>query len=1126
MSFDISRFLEDMSTEPYVLLAGEKFDYKSEAGRRIMDLPWSCVVTSIREDDFAIGFDKESRLSRDLMDISQLQQRIFEKRNLSIVRLFSTVTQEPHLSIGRKEQVKAFALLQKIAEMMDVSGVFVAVGYEQDDLLSFDKFLDLCESFRSDGIIIFGYSAAHYPEELKNIFIGREPQLVSENLVDLLPAIPVEAEEYIDEDSHYERVYVNQKIVSFERKALLSIKRVAIPLSIEAINEIVVPPYLVANYFYRFLKESPFQPQWYGYANQFNIKRKFEKKLYDETMKALESPGKKDARPICLAGQSGSGKSIALAYLAYRVFTEKKYPVIYIQNRDVSFVFYDNRASEDSVMNGFDAIGNYIEQLKLNKAKSVLLILDVSVANRKDREKCLRLFGFLTNIRGYNVQLVFSSYEIEQSEIDRNVFNNISSDVFIDAETEENQLRTVLKRKAKFSPDEIEAITAAIYKKTGYDKNLMSLLYRIFFEVRPSMELGIQREATTTIKAIIDNLRDFGNESIFHNSIAEAFKKAYDELGKEIDISDDEQTSIISEDDIKRLLTSVAICTENSLPMPSDMVYRLIPSTDYRVIKRVCMVPFFVFREKETDGSYEVWIRTQLEAQMLRRAYNIDSEASIDIIVNIIENLRSPASYSYNAEVDLVARLLHNIGPNSGDRRKRDEYKQPEFYKKIIIALGRFRETYGGNPRLTLQEIVYMREAVALQNCEDDSAEKGRQLSKAIKIGEREIDKIGQDNNQRLRDMLIIEVNNSRLRLNTGKALKLADCQEIQRSCAHVIRHDPANSYAYTAMIRAALLEFNALGDEEAKAQILSQYCDVIDQIRGEHPEIATQEELLDVSVELYNKMNDVTVNEQYFQNLLERGSDAGIHLQAKQILQKAGIDLYKKSETALTDDQIKVCRQVCADILENEQYSHITTQSERCQQMLLRVKWLIFNREPIFCGEKSYTYIPEQGWRELMAICSNYKNAIYDDEADYYRANTMLYILALCHVQLGQFEEAFSIISLIRGKTETLYFEDRIRVKHILCNEIGKPLTFGGKFASQTQPDEIKGYVLLDKVTNMGSYGRYGIYYHQANMRNTIRAAGQRYTDFQLGLGFMGLSVFRGLINPRLGKESHDYEH
>ena len=49
----------------------------------------------------------------------------------------------------------------------------------------------------------------------------------------------------------------------------------------------------------------------------------YEDRLYRKVKKGIENVGKPNNRPLLVVGQTGTGKSISLAAIAYKIFNEK-----------------------------------------------------------------------------------------------------------------------------------------------------------------------------------------------------------------------------------------------------------------------------------------------------------------------------------------------------------------------------------------------------------------------------------------------------------------------------------------------------------------------------------------------------------------------------------------------------------------------------------------------------------------------------------------------------------------------------------------------------------------------------------------------------------------------------------
>lgn len=1105
--------LSIFDSEPCILLAGENFDVLAEKNQRIINLPWSCVFTSSNDINYATKFTNQNRKPRDIFDIKFINEKALDKKNLKIVRLFGSS------DVGdRTSQVEAYKLLTKIEEIFQSYGKLFLVGFDKDEKLESGRLCDVLTRLRKKSVIIFDENnyltgTEVYEISKKNAFMWFEDGL--DNY--LSAEIEDSQNEYEEFDEYQVQVYLNKKISSIENDDIFELSLFATLLNIHELNDSHIPSYLLENYFYTFLKESAYFPQWYGYENGFNLVRKFEDDLYKKITRSLETPGNLKQQPICLYGQSGSGKSIAIGNLAYKIFNDKKFPVIFMNNKNLTFsndIYSKNGESKPIKSRHFESLTYVIEMLEKKGAESVLIIWDLSAATKRDVEKVTRLYEKLRN-RGRNIQILFTSYELleEKNEEFSVPYDKIQATVKL-TETEKKDgkffknFETLLKKKAIMTERNILHIVNEIFLKEDF--NVMSTLYLTFFDVRKPMQIGIKNEAVSTIQEILNSLKN-GDSFFSKTSIQLAFEKAF---GKEW-LLNDESNKIRNNESIEKLLIIVCICTKYNLSLSIDFAYRLINSFDFEVIKKIFNISFFGFNE----NSFK--IRTRLEAEILLKSYQITLEKEVEYVCDMISNINASHSYGHDSESNLINQLLVLMGPNSKQfARKEDMY---QYYPRIISALSQLRENSGGCTKLTLQEIVYIREYYTFDKTTSNDIISNNiisNLQQAIDIGKREIHQCEKyDNNFKLLSALIIEVSNTKLYLHDYSGNNnIKELNRIHRDIKNIIVANPEDSYAYNLLLRVSLHEYNLSLNESDKFEILSEMCEIIDTVRSEHQPIATTHYFYEPAEKFYEELNNSRVDE-YFDELIKNNSYAGIFVKVRQILAKSSIDIYKKKSDEISDEisdeKLDICKMLCEKYLENPEYTHITDASYQCQQLLLRIKWLIFNRQTIFStSDPQFTTMNRDEWMELKEICEKCKTNFFDENSiDFYSANTFLYVLALSYVQLDDFKNAYEIISIIKQKTEYWQFDNRIRARHIICDEKGTPKTFEGRFERNTDPTEDRGHVEIFKIRKEYNFGKYGVHYHKRNMKSiTIRKSGQNYSDFQLGLGFMGFGVYRGL--------------
>jgi len=445
-----SKLLEMFSTEPCILFIGEGYDLSDENNKRILALPWSCIFTTTSDNELSHLLSNNNRRSRDITDTEQLYKDALDKRNLKIVRLFDNMQLQK-----REAQITALKFLNRIQEMIPNVGMLFIVGYNESDILSVDKMCDFLISLRNKSTLFFDFKGSLLETDILGILNEKEFYYTEQNISDII-TYSVSEEDYQESSDDNLKVFVNGNVISIKKDMVEVLNQYALLLNYSEINSVQVPPYLIENYFYTFLKQSAYSPEWYCYANGFNLKRDFEEELYKKTKNGLDNPNKKARKPMCLYGQSGSGKSIAIAYLAYRIFNEKEYPIIYINNPYIDFRIIstnDNNEIKKVKSKQLEAMYEIVDKLN---ADSILILWDLSAATRKDREKVLYLFNLLKN-RGTNAYIVFTSYE-NFDESEKRVsdagkdypFNRIEATIAIEDEKTISDFKTILKRKAHY----------------------------------------------------------------------------------------------------------------------------------------------------------------------------------------------------------------------------------------------------------------------------------------------------------------------------------------------------------------------------------------------------------------------------------------------------------------------------------------------------------------------------------------------------------------------------------------------------------------------------------------------------------------------------------------------------
>ena len=1090
-TFQPQEFLQGTNIAPYVLFLGAGFDINMPDNKKIFGLPWNCIITSLSDDNaLNILLDNENRKTRNVSaeEVCDRKANYRDRRNLKIVHLFDS--NDAQANHTRRMQIQAKKCLGKVIQSIGAQTVrLVVLGYGKADPFELGSMLDSL----ADGDILRNVKSLFFASDVQNdlsAFIDEDEnsrqmvELYSDTLSHLLCDL-LENEQFTEDDFLHENTddyvfFAGGKIRKLGRREYLNKYRFIHLLHEKELGN-SVPPFLIQNYFYAFLKQSPYEPQWYGYheKNKFFLERDTDTEIYEKCKKYLEKPGDLNQKPIVLVGNSGTGKSIAVARVAYRIFQEHKYPVIF-QNK-MSLVQND----DESWISSLDELLRFLES---SGAPSVLIVMDQSVAGDLERDNLVRLFRKLRN-RGRNITMLFTAYSVEDTKgpdstkkscvSDKENFDSVLMSPQLSS-AEEERLQTLLKRKAKISREEIDELLIDAKRRDDF----LAFLYYTFRDLRKPLIEGVYEQFRRTIQAVI-NQKD-------------------------------------KQDDIKELLISVAIASQFKLGFPCNLAYRMVHTLSDDTIYAIARIPSFRYSSTE-DGDYTFYMRTPLEADMLLQYFNMTPNMKVDYIGKMITRLRAEKD-----ETAFMIPLLRYIGPNAPAIYAKDAKGYRDYDEEIIESLKIFREETRGDLGMTLQEITYIRErANRLRDNEGISADEyADELIKAIDIGDEAVKplRINVARNRTVASLLV-EMSNSRINLYILDSARYNQgfLDQAQDDLREVISTNPGRdniAYAYTVLLKALKAEIdNKDTADTKKLELLAKGYDLIKLVENENRNVYENGHFYFWAQDIIGDFENQELSDDMFDDMIVHHKATGIYCRASKQLRNLGIAPYKKQLVRLTDEQVSACQKICDELLDNTEYKTTTdlAVNPECQRLLLHLVWLMYDRYPLFCEERHLTGIKPEGWLRLKEICErNYK--IYcsgsKELQDYYKCHRFLYILALCHAQLSEPEECQKIIRIIRRETDAWeYNEPRIVVQHIICDENRIPKS---DFSGEVLNDVTSGSGYIHITGWPGGFGKKGIYFHERNLNGLRVRKGDFYKDFQLGIGYMGLAVFHGLKGDR----------
>lgn len=1102
-----------MQYEPCILMFGKK--YRSIYSD-VISYNWNAVVTTNCDLELSASLGSDKRFVRDIFSKQNMQANLLDRKNLHVIRLFGETYPNSEMDEIDAEDVsdQAVVMLTRVSEVIKRNGVILIEDFDEQ-YFTHKELRKSLKGLYTGQKQVYIFNCQNRDQYIQALESSGIAVVYEESINDFFE------EHFPQEDIEFEQEMTDRGVqffiesdkkstpVSIEKRQLLETESFATLLNLSILNEVRIPETMYKDYFYMFLKNSIREPQWYGYNYGFNLHRAYEDRLYRKVKRGLENVGKPNNRPLLVVGQTGTGKSISLAAISYKIFNEKKYPVIFINDPDVNFYSsteYKQRGINKKGSPAFNALDALLEKLENMGAKATLLVWDTS-SYSTGREKCYRLYQALL-ARGRKVFLLSTAYEMNETSVNTEsdedyVEENVLTKRFVeclattDVSTEVEQLRGILLNKCNMDARAVDSILN-YYTRTS--NNFLSMFYQVFDILRGDLSKGVFREANINLQEL-DNILKQGIESAdSYNIFALALKKAEKEL-VDAGLTD----GIETEDKVKKdkiavskdeFIKCIAVCSQFKLKMPYDFALRILGTYNEQIIRTLSKSTFFVINQ-DYHGNYEISLRSPLEAKMYISAKSMMPMDEVDCVTKMLELMNPSGNYGQQQEVRLCEKLIRIIGPNN--RENKNLYKKG--YPEIISALKKMRiENDIWEPILISQEITYIREYYG----RDESFNIGERmgaLKEAIKIADDVLIKIEHTGiSMGTRNAIIVESANSKLLLcQLREANDPLLFKELRRDLRDVIRYDNLDYHAYVTLLKGSIIEYKNEMDTVKKIELLEGMCSIADEIMFENPEVSNSEYFQGQVTEIYSLLDDSSAVQNYIDELVANGSAAGLYVKARKILFANDVDFRKNISNEI---QGSACQEVY-ELFNDTRYKAVLGESESCQYMLLNIVWLINNKEPIYGdGECWITRISEKAWRELLNICNNFIVKFCNDAEDIHQlARNIRYIKALCLAQLGQYAESISVLKSI--EEDSSQGIRRVFTKHMLCMPNGTPIKFVGRLGKY---DEVSrsGSVYIDE------FGKGPIYYHGPHMRTANLIEGTVFKDIEIGYSNIAPKAYR----------------
>lgn len=830
---------------------------------------------------------------------------------------------------------------------------------------------------------------------------------------------------------------------------------------------------MLTDYFYKFLKNSPISPQWYGHnpRNSLAFPRKIQEKngpFYKTVYSMLA--GEPKNKPIILSGQSGAGKSITLSALAYRVFWEKQYPVLYITNPNL--IFSEKKPP-------FQALDNLLGELV--SAKRVLIIFDCSIYNLERNPNNLRRLIEMLENRGRKVVIVASAMENCTKQVKK--FHQFQLPINLDEE-EKRAFASLMKETGRLSDIRVEKWL----KNYSEEQNLLAILYRQLYQIQGELEQGIYAEVGKGVNDTVAQMEDLPDIRVEAEltATAQAFLSAgflpQEECGGSVSSKE-----II--ENLKPFFKSLAVASLFHLRIPTAMAMRLlnIPqgegASHYRdLIFRSPWVSNFQDNDF-APGEFSIGFRAPIDAKLYLNSLGVLDKDHPAEVGKIIKTLAREDSEYYHSEVIFLANLIRILGPNSESDRVSSQWNflyRPHCLP-IVEALDYLFQQGIVEPDLVIQHICYLRE---INSKEENQKAK---LHIAVKIASQVLEEHQRvtprsiEWNPGAMDSILVERVLSEISLesqmSTQEILELGSISTYEQRyqwLTESINRRPDNSYLYTTLLSAFMIyQKQPEVSVQDKLSAVAQIMELVDKVESDIPRVEENQYYQEKKasfLDVFDQLTQGNTTKEYIQKLLEEENPVGAYIQVRTLLKKEAIKL----GTSIQEQQVGTCKQVL-DVLET--HRHFTRHHSGCQSIRLRVLWLSYTRQPIFYFENQCTKLTEAQWKELKKVCEEIQGSkqqwMKEDTID----QGINYVYGLSMAQLGDYAEAENQWKKV--SEDSFFSTRRQRTWHILSHEDGTPKEFKGSFSDRNNAPTPDGKIWVDELRRpvvfrgLGSIGK-----------------------------------------------------
>lgn len=991
-----------LSGGPAFLIVGEGgVELLGEISRKYR---WNGIYTSTTDSKITSLFSDQSRAVSSLAAMSRQPSR--SQTDLEIRFLFgATHLPEPeHPPKTPIEEITARSrsnqeLARLVSETVTPRGIILIEGWEGGRLRAEDLIPLMGELGKNQAHMFSAEQWSH--DELISTFVSSGQLVIhTDSLESSLAQLTAQGALHVSTEPEQELfqhvIPLGDSFVKLDINIWNLIRRSARPVDIELLS----PPHFsssAARYqeFRNFVGATEGVPRWTGIAAGMNLVRDFESSLLKQVHFELRE--RDLPRPIILAGQTATGKSIALAALALTLARSGKVAVLHQPRRTV-------RPSIDDI-DGFCAWASD------HGATATVLIWD-GMVDPGEYESISRAL----HARGRKFLLIGSAYKTEAN-----------GPIIIPAPAELSPLEVERLQKLLSSFEyQIPAIRQTL------DMSFLALLYRLLPESEYQLRSGLTLEIRSAEKTIAKLVHERGIETTEKQRLT-AMQAALQSAGLELsnllaEASSDSplgNASFATRAPIQQVTTLVLVAGRHGIPVPIDLALRILGREGFQGVHDALAATDIIREISDDDGNIFLGARTMLEAELLAQ-YEAPLNVEIEVIIAAIRNVRVTHSFLGGTdEVEFIVKLLERIGPKAENVGRYEDY-----FNEMADALSRRRAELGySHPRLVLQESTFTRATVQRQHHANQSTFQDRIA--LLEYNQDLLEEVLDDENTKglIRLSLSVELASTLGSIvyefaNTETNLASSNLSSKLDSVLDAVLNaravDPENAYPVDVLAWATR--------EGVSSNLLSPGK------RVDH---------LANAIAVLDSLDRSSLSEKQLANMDNRGRDLNLLLKNDDAVWEHLGNLELNSSPAATyflarADASEGPAGEAKALQRLRSVPSATREDWRCARLLIDLTWKEITQHRLLSGEREPLYLSPASIDRIFQLGFELRTAKLPD------SHRLLFVRAMASFVSGDYAEARRLFREVADSTRQL--SKRIRTSYLLADESNNPISFTGR--------------------------------------------------------------------------------